>query len=123
MLRRVLQPFPKHRRANLPFAVSFDVSLWPTPPLRAGLFAIEARQNMTLAFENCVTAKTNRASLTIQIEALLSQLHPPVLRERRPDDRVAIPVLFRLTPFDAERRPLDEEASIVVGKNISRRGL
>jgi hypothetical protein len=78
---------------------------------------------MTLATENCITAKTNRATLTIQIEALLSHLHPPVERERRHDDRVAIPVLFRLTPFDADRQPLDQEASIVVGKNISRRGV
>src|SRR4029079_3060982 len=66
---------------------------------------------------------TNQATLTIQIEALLSRLHPAVERERRHDDRIAIPVLFRLTPFDANRQPLDQEASIVVGKNISRRGV
>jgi hypothetical protein len=78
---------------------------------------------MTLAIENSITAKTNRATLTIQIEALLSRLHPPVERERRHDDRVAIPVLFRLTPFDAERQALEQQASIVVGKNISRRGV
>jgi hypothetical protein len=78
---------------------------------------------MTLAIENNITAKTNRATLTIQIEALLSRLHPAVERERRHDDRIAIPVLFRLTPFDAEHEPLEQEASIVVGKNISRRGV
>src|SRR4029079_1987511 len=66
---------------------------------------------------------TNQATLTIQIEALLSRLHPAVERERRHDDRIAIPVLFRLTPYDADRQPLEEEASIVVGKNISRRGV
>ena len=78
---------------------------------------------MTLATDSIIAAKTNRATLTIQIEALLSRLHPAVERERRHDDRVAIPVLFRLTPFDADRQPLEQEASIVVGKNISRRGV
>jgi hypothetical protein len=78
---------------------------------------------MTLAIENSTTAKTNRATLTIQIEALLSRLHPPVERERRHDDRVAIAALFRLTPFDGERQALEQQASIVVAKNISRRGV
>jgi hypothetical protein len=78
---------------------------------------------MTLAIEKNISAKTNRATLTIQIEALLSRLHPSVERERRHDDRIAIPVLFRLTPFDVDRQPLNHEASIVVGKNISRRGV
>jgi hypothetical protein len=118
-----LQPFPEHRRAFLPFAFSYDVSLSPPLRVRAALFAIEARQNMTLIAESISTSKTNRTSLTIQIEALLSRLHPSVERERRHDDRVAIPVLFRLTPLDADREPLEQEASIVVGKNISRRGV
>src|SRR6476469_916933 len=78
---------------------------------------------MTLAIENNLIAKTNRTTLTIQIEALLSRLHPPVERERRHDDRIAIPVLFRLTPYDDDRQLLEQEASIVVGKNISRRGV
>jgi hypothetical protein len=78
---------------------------------------------MTLVTATSITAKTNRATLTIQIEALLTRLHPTVERERRHDDRVAIPVLFRLTPFDSDRQPLEQESSIVVGKNISRRGV
>jgi hypothetical protein len=78
---------------------------------------------MTLAIENSIATKATRTTLTIQIEALLSRLHPIVERERRHDDRIAIPVLFRLTPFDSERQPLEQEASIVVGKNISRRGV
>jgi hypothetical protein len=78
---------------------------------------------MNLVADSSIVAKTNRATLTIQIEALLSRLHPAVSRERRHDDRIAIPVLFRLTPFDADRQPLDREALIVVGKNISRRGV
>jgi hypothetical protein len=78
---------------------------------------------MTLVAHSNIAAKTTRTTLTIQIEALLSRLYPAVERERRHDDRIAIPVLFRLTPFDAERQPLVQEASIVVGKNISRRGV
>jgi hypothetical protein len=78
---------------------------------------------MTLAIENNLATKTTRTTLTIQIEALLSRLHPAIERERRHDDRIAIPVLFRLTPFDANRQPLEQDASIVVGKNISRRGV
>jgi hypothetical protein len=78
---------------------------------------------MTLVANSTTAAKTTRTTLSIQIEALLSRLHPVVERERRHDDRVAIPVLFRLTPFDADREPLVQEASIVVGKNISRRGV
>jgi hypothetical protein len=78
---------------------------------------------MTLVIDQSPTAQTTRATLTLQIEALLSRLHPTVERERRHDDRIAIPVLFRLTPYDADHQPLDQEASIVVGKNISRRGV
>jgi hypothetical protein len=88
------------------------------PPLRTCIH----RTSMTLAIDTRPTAKT-RTTLTLQIEALLSRLHPVVERERRQDDRIAIPVLFRLTPYDDNHRPIDEEASIVVGKNISRRGL
>lgn len=91
--------------------------------MRAALFEIDARQNMTLVTASSIKAKSNRATLTIQVEALLSRLHPIVERERRHDDRVAIPVLFRLTPFDSDRQPLEQESSIVVGKNISRRGV
>ena len=78
---------------------------------------------MTLATDICPYARSSRATLTIQIEALLSRLYPVVERERRHDDRVAIPVLFRITPYDSERQPLDQESSIVVGKNMSRRGV
>jgi len=78
---------------------------------------------MNLVPDSSMVAKTNRATLTIQIELLLSRLHPAVSRERRHDDRIAIPVLFRLTPFDTDRQLLDQETLIVVGKNISRRGV
>jgi hypothetical protein len=63
------------------------------------------------------------AYLTQQVEALLAQLTPAVTQERRREERVAIPVLLRITPLDPDRQSLLEEATIVVGKNISRRGI
>lgn len=64
-----------------------------------------------------------RATLANQVDELLARLHADVAHERRRDERVAIPVLFRLTPLDVDRRALEHETSIVVGKNISRRGI
>jgi len=66
---------------------------------------------------------TRPASLAEQIDALLTRLNPEVLVERRRDVRVAIPILFQVTPLDADRQPMEAEASVVVGKNISRRGI
>jgi hypothetical protein len=66
---------------------------------------------------------SDRALLASQVESLLARLRPNVAQERRRDDRFAIPVLFKLTLLDAESRPYAHEATIVVGKNISRRGL
>jgi hypothetical protein len=92
--------------------------------LRAAL----RRQNsshpaMSPATGLCLTTDIDRTTLTAEIEALVARLHPPVALERRRDDRIAIPVLLRLTPLDIEHRPIEEQALIVVGKNISRRGL
>lgn len=78
---------------------------------------------MNYAIDTSVAGDADRATLSSQIEALLARLHPSVARERRRDDRVAIPVLFRLTPLDADHQPIEIEVSFVVGKNISRRGL
>ncbi len=65
--------------------------------------------------------ESDRASLASDIEALLTLLHPRVALEQ--NDRCAIPILFQLTPLDDERQPIEHEATIVVGKNISRRGI
>lgn len=78
---------------------------------------------MSIATATCTTADTDRHALTRQIEALVARLHPTVARERRHDVRVAIPVLLRLTPLDGNRQPIGCQAAIVMGKNISRRGL
>jgi hypothetical protein len=78
---------------------------------------------MTNASVATASTASPRTTLTRQIEALVKRLHPPVERERRNDDRIAIPVLFRLTPLDANHQPIESQAAIVVGKNISRRGI
>ncbi len=65
----------------------------------------------------------DRATLTSQIESLLFRVNPRVALERRRDERIAIPVLFRLTPLDTDRQPVEIESAFVVGKNISRRGM
>jgi hypothetical protein len=78
---------------------------------------------MKLATDMDRAADDGPETLAGQIEALLARLNPGVTFERRRDDRVAIPVLFRITPLDADRQPLESESTIVVGKNISRRGL
>ncbi len=66
---------------------------------------------------------SDRTTLANQIGDLVERVHPKVRRERRRDERIALPVLFQLTPLDADRRPFEQDAIIVVGKNISRRGL
>jgi hypothetical protein len=58
-----------------------------------------------------------------QVEALLAQLHPGVIVERRRQVRVAAPVLFRLTPLDEDRQLVSDQSIVVVGKNISQRGI
>lgn len=73
--------------------------------------------------DKSVAADYARAALIRQIEALVARLHPGVARERRHDERLTIPVLFRLTPLDANHEPIPSQSSIVVGKNISRRGM
>jgi hypothetical protein len=67
--------------------------------------------------------RAHPASLAAQVEALLARLNPEVLVERRRDERVAIPILIELIPLDVDRQPMEAEAMVVVGKNISRRGL
>ncbi|HEX4412485.1 MAG TPA: hypothetical protein VH107_02580 [Lacipirellulaceae bacterium] len=66
---------------------------------------------------------SDRVRLASQVEALLASLQPSVVRERRRNERCPIPVLFKLTPLEAGSQPIPHEATIVVGKNISRRGL
>ncbi|HEX3598939.1 MAG TPA: hypothetical protein VHU84_02280 [Lacipirellulaceae bacterium] len=78
---------------------------------------------MNQLVDGIAAGESRRASLANQVGSLLARLHPSVETERRKDERVAIPVLFRLTPLDVGCQPSDHEATIVVGKNISRCGL
>ncbi len=64
-----------------------------------------------------------RSSVSRQVEALLARLNRTVTVERRSDERVAVPVLFLLTPLDENGEPVELAALTVVGKNMSRRGL
>jgi hypothetical protein len=77
---------------------------------------------MTLAIDVGV-APHDRTALTRQIEALIARLNPKIAIERRSDERIAIPIVFRLTPLDLDRMPIESEATTVVGKNLSRRGM
>jgi hypothetical protein len=78
---------------------------------------------MNLAVECQDAPNAERGTTTCQVVALLSRLNPGVTIERRRHERIAVPVLFRLTPLDEDRQPVDHESTIVVGKNISHRGL
>ncbi len=78
---------------------------------------------MNELIDGIAAAGSDRARLAREVEALLASLQPTVARERRRDDRCPIPVLFKLTPLVLDGRPYPHEAAIVVGKNISRRGV
>lgn len=78
---------------------------------------------MSQATDFCTLGRDDHLALARQIQALVARLHPAVTVERRQDDRAATPVLFRLTPLNADHQPIASEAITVVGKNISRRGL
>jgi hypothetical protein len=69
------------------------------------------------------TVRFERAALALQIRTLLARLHPTVTFERRCDDRLSIPLLFRLTPLAEDGQPMADHSITVVGKDISRYGL
>jgi hypothetical protein len=78
---------------------------------------------MSQAIDSLASAKLDERALARQVKELVARLLPEVTVERRHDERVAAPLLFRLTPLDSDREPLPDDAIMVVGKNISRRGL
>ena len=78
---------------------------------------------MNRATELLANNQLDEQSLARQIQALVARLRPEVTLERRHDDRVAVPLLFRLTPLNSDRQPVHDDAITVVGKDISRRGL
>jgi hypothetical protein len=70
-----------------------------------------------------ISASHEELSLARQIHSLVARLHPEVTVERRHDQRFAMPVLMKLIPLDTHHHPLEEMATIVVGKDISRSGI
>lgn len=78
---------------------------------------------MELVVEKPAPSTIDLDTIGGQVEALLLQLNPSVAVERRRHARVPIPVLFRLTPLDEERQPVVNQSIVVVGKNISQRGM
>lgn len=67
--------------------------------------------------------RSDAAEIARTVARLLAQMHPPAVHEKRRDKRVPIPCLFRLTPAQADDRPEIETPMIVVGKDISPRGI
>jgi hypothetical protein len=78
---------------------------------------------MNRATDLLANGHLDEQALARQIQALIARLRPEVTVERRHDDRVAVPLLFRLTQLNSDRQPIHDDAITVVGKDISRRGL
>jgi hypothetical protein len=78
---------------------------------------------MNRAMDILANAKLDERTLARQIQELVTRLRPEVTVERRHEVRVAVPLLFRLTPLNSDREPVYDDAITVVGKYISRRGL
>ncbi len=70
-----------------------------------------------------IAADSDRKILANQIDRLLARVQATVSAERRHTNRAAIPYLFRITPLNDERQPDYDDATIVAGKNLSRRGI
>ena len=69
------------------------------------------------------SSRRQSSQLTLHVQSLMAGLDRPAADERRRFGRVAVPFLLRLTPLDPDGQPLAEQATTVVGKDISRRGL
>jgi hypothetical protein len=78
---------------------------------------------MNRAIDFLVNAKLDERALARHVQELVTRLRPEVAVERRHEDRVAVPLLFRLTPLNNDRELVYDDAITVVGKDISRRGL
>jgi len=78
---------------------------------------------MTQTMDFCPLGRLEAKALTQHVQTLVAQLSPSVTVERRQHRRTAVPVLMQLTPLDEDHKPLPEAAMIVVGKDISQRGL
>ncbi|QDU90863.1 hypothetical protein Pla175_42760 [Pirellulimonas nuda] len=68
-------------------------------------------------------AVDGKQQLADAMERLLGRLRPPGDVDRRCAERYAMPLPLVLTPLDADGNPSEQEAMIVVGRNLSRRGI
>jgi hypothetical protein len=78
---------------------------------------------MEFAVEIKAPPSVDRDTMSGQVAALVAKLNSGVVVERRRHERVAIAVLFRLTPLDEYGQPMPRQSIVVVGKNISLRGI
>lgn len=64
------------------------------------------------------------AKVRATVGQLISRILPKkITNERRRDFRYPYPHLIYLTPIDASGQPLNELSTVVVGKNITERGI
>lgn len=62
-------------------------------------------------------------SLNAEVASLLRRLHPVVQPDRRVEQRTPIPFLFELSPSNQEPPELLSHSMVVVGKDITERGI
>ncbi|MBA2115466.1 hypothetical protein [Bremerella alba] len=71
---------------------------------------------------NC--SEESDAKVRATVGQLISRILPKkITNERRRDFRYPYPHLIYLTPVDASGEPLNELSTVVVGKNITERGI
>lgn len=78
---------------------------------------------MKRADEHIIAGRLDGAALIQQVGELVARVRQPVQVERRRHQRLAMPVLFQLTPLDTQGAALEDLAITVVGKDLSPRGL
>jgi hypothetical protein len=62
-------------------------------------------------------------ALALEVNNVLSRIHPSVTYERRRFERFPFPFLLRLVPLDPQGHGLYTEQMVVVGKEISQQGM
>src|SRR5262245_56900227 len=78
---------------------------------------------MNPSIDSHANSKLDERALARQVKELVARMRPEVTVERRHEERVAIPLLFRLIPLNGRLEPVHEDSITVVGKDISCRGM
>jgi hypothetical protein len=82
------------------------------------------RQNSPSTLLNVAVSTANFDSLAAQVQGLIDEAKTsPEKDERRARDRFPIPYTFRLTPLDENGEPILDDATTVVGKDLSLIGI